>query len=349
MENIEDMLERIITQENIDAVKGIMDAGKRFVVLSHKNPDGDAVGSSLALCHYLRSQGKECAVVLPNSFPEFLSWLPSADDVLFYDSSKESANDLFVSADAFFCLDFNLLSRIGDAGAAVAACAVPKVLIDHHPQPSQEFNVQISHPEACSTSELVFRVIERLSGSSAVTYEMAQCIYTGMMTDTGAFAYASARKDIYLIIAELLTKGIDKDLIYRRVFYTSNLTRMRLWGFVLYEKLKLYNKYNAALITLTHKELMRFYAQKGDTEGIVNQPLQIKGVRFSCFLREEVPGKINVSLRSVDDFPCNEVAAAFFNGGGHRNASGGELYCSMDEAVERFRAALQKYRNELTE
>lgn len=343
------MLEKIILQENIDAVKRIVDAGTRFVVLSHKNPDGDAVGSSLALCHYLRSLGKECFVVLPNRFPDFLAWMPDATEVLFYDAEPEKAMSLFNGADAFFCLDFNTLSRIGDAGAAVAACSAPKLLVDHHPQPSQEFTVSISHPVACSTSELVFRLIVRLSGADAVSFEMAQCLYAGMMTDTGAFAYASTRKDIYLIIAELLGKGIDKDVIYRKVFYTSSLTRMRLWGFTLYEKLKLYNKYNAALITLSHNELMRFYAQKGDTEGIVNQPLQIKGVRFSCFFREEQPGKINVSLRSVDDFPCNAVAAEFFNGGGHMNASGGELYCSMDEAVELFRAALRKYKCELTQ
>ena len=343
------MLDELILQENIDAVRSVIERGNRFVILAHKNPDGDAVGSSLALCSYLQSLGKECAVVLPNTFPDFPSWLPGAADVVFYDVDKERACGIIAAADAFFCLDFNLLTRTGDACHAVAASDAPKVLIDHHPQPSNEFAVAISHPEACSTSELVFRLITKVSGPDAVTYGMAQCIYTGMMTDTGAFAYASARKDIYLIIAELLSKGIDKDLIYRKVFYTSNLSRMRLWGYVMYEKLKLYNKYNAALITLSHKELMRFFAQKGDTEGLVNQPLQIKGVRFSCFLREEVPGKINVSLRSVDDFPCNAVAADFFNGGGHKNASGGELYCSMDEAVERFKSALQKYRSQLTE
>lgn len=341
------MLEQLVTQENIDAVKEIVGRGERFVVLSHKNPDGDAVGSSLALCGYLRSLGKECVVLLPNMFPDFLSWLPGAGDVVFYESDKQPAAELLHAADALFCLDFNVLSRIGEVGEAVSAIDVPKVLIDHHPQPSQEFSVTISHTVACSTCELVFRVIEGLSDSDSISQEIAECIYTGMMTDTGAFAYASTRKDIYLIIAELLGKGIDKDLIYRRVFYTSSMTRMRLWGYVLYEKLKIYNKYNAALITLSHKELMRFYAQKGDTEGLVNQPLQIKGMRFSCFLREEIPGKINVSLRSVDDFPCNAVAAEFFNGGGHKNASGGELYCSMDEAVERFRQALRKFKSDL--
>lgn len=343
------MLENLISQQNIDAIRQVVERGRRFVVLAHKNPDGDAVGSTLAMCHYLRSVGKDAVVVLPNVFPAFLSWVPGADAVLFYDKEKECCDTAIAEADVLFCLDFNVLSRTGDVCGSLLSSSAKKVLVDHHPQPSDEFDVLVSHPEACSTCELVFRVITALGGVEALSFEMAQCIYTGMMTDTGAFAYASTRKDVYLIIAELLDKGIDKDWIYRKVFYTSSVTRMRLWGYAMYDKLKVYNKYNAALITLSHSELMRFYASKGDTEGLVNQPLQVKGVRFSCFLREESPGKINVSLRSVDDFPCNSVAAEFFNGGGHKNASGGEVYGTMEMAVERFKQALQRYKRELTE
>lgn len=343
------MLENLISQQNIDAIRQVVERGRRFVVLAHKNPDGDAVGSTLAMCHFLLSMGKEAVVVLPNVFPAFLSWVPGADAVLFYDKEKERCDTAIAEADVLFCLDFNVLSRTGDVYGSLLSSSAKKVLVDHHPQPSDEFDILISHPEACSTCELVFRVITALGGTAALNFEMAQCIYTGMMTDTGAFAYASTRKDVYLIIAELLDKGIDKDWIYRKVFYTSSVTRMRLWGYAMYDKLKVYNKYNAALITLSHGELMRFYASKGDTEGLVNQPLQVKGVRFSCFLREESPGKINVSLRSVDDFPCNSVAAEFFNGGGHKNASGGEVYGTMEMAVERFKQALQRYKRELTE
>ena len=343
------MFENLISQQNIDAVRRVVDGGNKFVVLAHKNPDGDAVGSSLALCRYLRSVGKEATVVLPNAFPAFLSWVPGADDVLLYETDKERCDAVIAAADVFFCLDFNIFSRTGDVAPAAVASSAKKVLIDHHLQPSQEFDILISHPEACSTCELVYRVIAALGPSEALDFELAQCIYTGMMTDTGAFAYASTREDVYLIIAQLLKTGIDKDWIYRKVFYNFSVTKMRLWGFAMYDKMKVYNKYNAALITLTHSELMRFYASKGDTEGLVNQPLQIKGLRFSCFLREEQPGKINVSLRSVDDFPCNAVAAEFFNGGGHKNASGGELYGTMETAVERFKQALQKYKAELTE
>lgn len=343
------MLEKIILQENIDAVKDIVSAGSKFVIVAHKNPDGDAVGSSLAMYHFLRSLGKSAAVVLQNPFPEFLSWMPAAEDIIIYDNDAQASAAAIESADAIFCLDFNSLSRAGDVGLLLAAAKGKMVLVDHHPAPAPEFDVVISHTVACATSELVFRLIKALSGVTALTLEMAQCIYTGMMTDTGAFAYASARRDIFLIIADLLGTGIDKDLIYRKVFYNSSLSRMRLFGFVLHEKLKVYNKYNAALITLSHSELMRFYAQKGDTEGLVNQPLQIKGVRFSCFLREEQSGKVNVSLRSVDDFPCNAVAEEFFNGGGHLNASGGELHCSVDEAVEVFKKVIKKFKKELVE
>ena len=343
------MTENLISQNNIEAVKAVVENGRKFVILAHKNPDGDAAGSTLALCHYLHSIGKEAVVVLPNALPTFFDWMPGVADILLYDTCKEQCDSAIAAADVLFCLDFNVLSRTGDVAPALLASSATKVLIDHHPQPSEEFDVLISHPEACSTCELVFRVIAALGGVEALNLEMAQCVYTGMMTDTGAFAYASTRKEVYLIIAELLDKGIDKDWIYRKVFYNFSVTKMRLWGYAMYDKLKVYNKYNAALITLSHSELMRFYASKGDTEGLVNQPLQIKGLRFSCFLREEQPGKINVSLRSVDDFPCNAVAAEFFNGGGHKNASGGEMYGTMEMAVERFRQVLQKYKAQLTE
>lgn len=342
------MLEKIINSDAVEAVRRVLDKGKRFVVLAHKNPDGDAVGSSLALCHYISGLGKEAAVVLPNAFPEFLAWLPGAGNVLFYDSNSCQASAAVKDADAVFCLDFNSLSRVGDLSAVVAEAAATRVLVDHHLSPEHGFDIEISHPQACSTSELIYRLIESLSGDIAVTYDIARCIYTGMMTDTGAFAYASSRKDVFLIVAALMEKGVDKDKIYRNVFYNSSLSRMKLWGYAMYKKLKLYKKHNAALITLSHDELMHFYAMKGDTEGLVNQPLQIKGVRFSCFLREEQPGKINVSLRSVDDFPCNAVAAEFFNGGGHLNASGGELHCSMEMAVEQFVVAIEKFKSELT-
>ena len=342
------MLDRLIDETQIDALRCVVENGNDFVVVAHKNPDGDAVGSSLAFMHYLRSLGKNAVVVLPNAFPDFLGWLAAADEVLLYDVAKEKADALLESADAIFCLDFNSISRLGDLSGAVYASTAPKILIDHHLHPDDDFLVAVSVPEACSTAELVFRSIYRLSTVDIISKDIAEAIYTGMMTDTGSFAYASNRKDIYIIVAELIAKGVDKDLIYRKVFYNYSESRLKLTGFVLYEKLKFFPEYNAALITLTHKELKKFNVAKGDTEGLVNMPLQKKGLRLSCFVREELPGKVNVSLRSVGDFPCNTLAAEFFGGGGHKNASGGEVHDTMTVAIDKFKKAVEAYKDLLT-
>lgn len=342
------MLDRLIDIQKIEGVGEFIDGGMKFVILVHRNPDGDAVGSATALALFLRAMGKTATVIVPNAFPEFLSWLPSAMESIVYESAKEDAVAALSAADVLFCLDFNALSRLGELGEVVAGLSTPRLLVDHHLHPDEGFAVAISEPAACSTAELVFRLIYRLN-SGALTRDIAECIYTGMMTDTGSFAYASNRKDIYIIISHLIAAGIDKDLIYRKVFYNYSTNRMKLLGFMMYDKLRVYPAYNSALITLTYKEMRRFSVAKGDTEGLVNMPLQIKGIRFVCFLREEVPGKINVSLRSVDDFPCNSVAAEFFAGGGHKNASGGEVYGTMEYAVERYRTALSKYKQLLTE
>lgn len=337
------MLDTLIDNHKIESVAEIIDKHQNFTILVHRNPDGDAVGSATALLLFLRAMGKSANVVVPNVFPDFLGWLPAASDIIVFETARDEAVAAIKSAEVLFCLDFNALSRLGELGEIVALEAKPRVLVDHHLQPDEGFVVAISEPAACSTAELVFRLIYRMN-SSALTHDIAECIYTGMMTDTGSFAYASNRKDIYIIISYLIAAGIDKDLIYRKVFYNYSPNRMKLLGYMMYDKLRVYPAYNAALLTLTYKEMRRFCVAKGDTEGLVNMPLQIKGVRFVCFLREEVPGKINVSLRSVDEFPCNNVAADFFAGGGHKNASGGEVYGTMEYAVERFRLALSKYK-----
>ncbi len=343
------MLDVMIDSATVDAVKNIIEKNRRFVILVHRNPDGDAIGSSLALMLYLRSLGKSADVIVPNSFPDFLKWMTAVEDIKNYETQKEEADVQLSNAEAIFCLDFNSMSRVAEIAKVITTLDVPRILIDHHLFPDSDFSVLISFPEACSTAELVYRLLSSLENDKTLTREIAECIYTGIMTDTGNFAYASNRKEIYMIIARLIEAGIDKDLIYRKVFYSYSIDRLRLFGYVMYNKLRLFPEYNAALMTLSNKEIRRFNAMKGDTEGLVNMPLQIKGVRFSCFLREEQRGKINVSLRSVDDFPCNRVAADFFGGGGHKNASGGEVRDSMEAAVALFNKALEKYKNELVE
>ena len=338
------MLSKVISQANIDHVEKWFERADKIVIVSHVSPDGDAIGSSLGLWHFLNSQDKNVHVIVPNAFPDFLKWMPGAKEVIQYNRYKEFADKLILEADVICCLDFNVLSRIDEMEEIVRVSPGRKMIVDHHLYPGDFARIVISHPQISSTSELVFRLICQLGNFSDITKEAAECIYTGMMTDTGGFTYNSNDREIYLIIGELLSKGIDKDEIYRNVFNTHSVGRLRLMGYVLYEKMQVFPQFNAALITLTREEQKKFQYKKGDTEGFVNMPLSMKGICFSVFLREDTEkDMIKVSLRSVGTFPCNEVAAEFFNGGGHLNASGGEFYGPIEEAVSLFKQALVKY------
>ena len=338
------MLSKVISQANIDHVEKWFERADKIVIVSHVSPDGDAIGSSLGLWHFLNSQDKNVHVIVPNAFPDFLKWMPGAKEVIQYNRYKEFADKLIMEADVICCLDFNVLSRIDEMEEIVRVSPGRKMIVDHHLYPGDFARIVISHPQISSTSELVFRLICQLGNFSDITKEAAECIYTGMMTDTGGFTYNSNDREIYLIIGELLSKGIDKDEIYRNVFNTHSEGRLRLMGYVLYEKMQVFPQFNAALITLTREEQKKFQYKKGDTEGFVNMPLSMKGSCFSVFLREDTEkDMIKVSLRSVGTFPCNEVAAEFFGGGGHLNASGGEFYGPMEDAVALFKQALVKY------
>jgi phosphoesterase RecJ-like protein len=306
-------------------------------------PDGDAIGSSLGLYHYLMSYDKKSIkVIVPNHFPAFLKWMPGARDIVVYGQYSDFATQLISEADVLFCLDFNAIKRIGKMASAIIASDARKVMIDHHLEPEDFCKVVISYPEMSSTSELVFRVICALGDIDMIEKDAAECIYTGMMTDTGAFSYGSNNAGIYIIISELIKKGIDKDEIYRKVNQVYSECRLRLMGYVLYEKMKVYPDKKAAVFTLTQEELNRFKYKTGDTEGFVNLPLSIDGIYFSTFLREET-NLIKISLRSVGDFPCNKFAAAYFNGGGHKNASGGEFYGTLQEAERVFEDGLMQF------
>ena len=338
------MLSKVISQANIDHVEKWFERADKIVIVSHVSPDGDAIGSSLGLWHFLNSQDKNVHVIVPNAFPDFLKWMPGAKEVIQYNRYKEFADKLIMEADVICCLDFNVLSRIDEMEEIVRVSPGRKMIVDHHLYPGDFARIVISHPQISSTSELVFRLICQLGNFSDITKEAAECIYTGMMTDTGGFTYNSNDREIYLIIGELLSKGIDKDEIYRNVFNTHSEGRLRLMGYVLYEKMQVFPQFNAALITLTREEQKKFQYKKGDTEGFVNMPLSMQDICFSVFLREDTEkDMIKVSLRSVGTFPCNQVAAEFFNGGGHLNASGGEFYGPMEEAVALFKQALVKY------
>lgn len=343
------MLKKVIDQNKVDQFSKWLDQSEKIVIVSHISPDGDAIGSSLGLAHFLEIMGKEAHVIVPNAFPDFLKWMPGSKDIVLYDRYAEFADNLIAEADMICCLDFNVINRIDAVGESVLNASARKVLVDHHLYPGDFCQLVISHPKISSTSELVFRLICRLGGFEEISKECAECIYTGMMTDTGGFTFNSNDQQIYYIISQLLSKGIDKDAIYRKVFNTYSESRLRLMGHVL-SRMWVYRDCHTALISLSEKEQSRFNYIRGDSEGFVNMPLSMRNVIFSCFLREDTERPmIKISLRSVGSFPCNQVASEFFNGGGHLNASGGEFYGTLEEAKEIFEKAIEKYKPMLCE
>lgn len=325
-----------------------IEKAQKIVLVTHLSPDGDAMGSSLGLYHYLQDLGKEVRVVVPNAFPYFLKWMNGAKDIVVNTYIPTVAEALIKNADLIFCLDFNTLKRIGALGELVEQSSAKKILIDHHLDPDEDFDVVISYPKISSTSEIVFRLIAQLGDFERITSTLAECIYTGMMTDTGGFTYNSNDPEIFEIISMLLKKGVDRDHIYREVFNNYSEQRFRLLGFTLSQRMKIYPERKASLIYLSLEDQKQFNLTKGDTEGFVNYPLSIKGVLFSVFIRED-DELTKVSLRSQGDFPCNKFAADFFNGGGHLNASGGEFYGSVEDAISLFEEGLEKYADLLEE
>lgn len=297
------------------------------------------------MASYLRQTGKEAAIVIPDAYPDFLMWMPGTQEIVRFDKHPDKAKMMLMIADLILCLDYGTLNRTGeDMEAIMRGCKAPKIVIDHHLDPDIDAKVLVSRPSMSSTSELIFHIISQLGGYDNMEKNTATCIYCGMMTDTGAFTYNSADPEVYNVIARLIEKGINKDKIYRNVYWVFSENRMRLWGHVLQNFVVLEDKH-ASYFTISRKEIKRFHYIKGDTEGLVNMPLQIRGMKLSISLREdtEKPNLIWVSLRSVDNFPCNKMAAQYFNGGGHMNASGGKLFCSLEEAVRITEQAIREF------
>jgi len=343
-----DMLNNIITEEQQEQLVKLIEESETIVLCCHQNPDGDALGSCLAWAEVLRSvYGKEPQVFVPDQFPDYLRWLPNSEKLVRYDKHHEDCNATLARTDLVFCLDFNDLQRTADMEEALCASPAKKVLIDHHLNPVVRTVLTISQPEASSTCELVFRLVWQLGCFEQLSKHFATAVYCGMMTDTGAFTYNSDSCDIFFIISQLLTKRINKDKIYRNVYHNFSENRLRLMGFVMYKRLQVDADRHASYFTITRSDMRNFNFVKGDAEGLVNMPLQIKGHKLSISLREdtEKDNLVWVSLRSVDQFPCNEMAAQFFNGGGHLNASGGRLFCSLGEAVEITKQAINAFEN----
>mgnify|MGYP002520724008 FL=1 len=369
-----------LTTEQVTAAQRLIQGAANIVILTHMSPDGDAMGSSLGMMHYLRGLGKSADVVVPNTFPSFLMWMPGAQQVVVYEKQTAEADALLDAADLIICTDFNEPKRIGTLGDKMLTLACPKLLIDHHLHPSDFADVIISYSDSPSACELVYRLIYQLSAlhctqpstlnpplstalntqhstlnSQLLSLDAATCLYTGMMTDTGNFSFNSNYPEMYEIVGQLVAQGVDKDAVYNAVFNSYSADRMRLMGYCLYQKMRLFPEYHTALIYLSRKELYKFNFQSGDAEGIVNLPLQIKDVYYSCFMREDkvnpsevaladgCKNKVKISLRSQGDRPVNVFAHEIFGGGGHANASGGEFYGGIADAVQRFLETYRQY------
>ena len=343
------MLKEYLNSQSLSEWHQLVDEATKIIIFCHSSPDGDAMGASLALADFLQRENKDVTVVVPNTYPDFLSWLPGIKNVMIYEYGRLKARRLIESADLFFCLDFNALERLESLTGLVAKQSAPIIMVDHHLQPDNIARILISDPHASSTSELIFCLLVQIAGLDKLSAECAQCVYCGMMTDTGSFTYNSNRSDIFYIISLLLTKGIDKDKIYRAVYHNYSVNRLRLEGYILHDKMEYFEAEHTSLFCLTKEEMKQYQFKKGDAEGFVNLPLQIKGTKLSISLREDTEKPlIRVSLRSVDDFPCNRMAEEFFHGGGHLNAAGGSLALTMDEALVETRKAITAYHDLLS-
>jgi phosphoesterase RecJ-like protein len=330
----------------IKIFKDKIEEANKVVIIPHNNPDGDALGSALGLYNLLVNMGKQANVIVPNEFPGYLSWMPGISDLSIYDKTIEQSQGLMNEADLIVMVDFNALSRVEFMEPFLKEHAVPRIMIDHHPYPqANTAQWQISVPEASSTCELLYQVIIEADFVKHMTKEAGECIYSGIMTDTGSLNYNSNRPETYYIVAELLKLGIDKEHIHHRLFHSNSFDKMRLFGHALGAKMERLPEQKGCFIALSQKELLQYNYQPGDTEGLVNQALWIEGVDVSALIVEK-DNVVKFSFRSRGEFPVNKFSEKYFSGGGHHNAAGGITKLKYPEAIAKFKEALAEFRAE---
>jgi len=328
-------------------LKELISNPKKIVITTHRGSDGDAMGSSLGLYHLLKKLGHTVSVITPNEYANFLHWMPGNKEVIVYEENEKSADAITAEADLIFLLDFNDLNRIAPFTNAVSKSNATKIMIDHHQDPDRDIAELIfSDTTVCSTAQLVYEVMDAMGMTTCLNKEIAECLYVGIMTDTGSFKYASTTAKTHHIVADLIAAGAENAKIHDLIYDNSSANRIKLLGYCLNKKLRLYPENNAAIISLTDEELKRFEFKKGDTEGIVNYALAIKGMKFAAFIAEK-DGIVKLSLRSKGDFKVNEIANKYFGGGGHMNAAGGMSQVSVDETIKKLEEIINNYKNEL--
>ncbi len=330
-------------------LQDLLSTPKNIVIVPHKNPDGDAMGSTLGLLQYLNKKGHRATVVSPNDYPKFLKWLPFEDSVIKYDLQNQQALRLIKEADLIFTLDFNSLSRVGDMSVVLEKSSAQFVMIDHHQQPDDYAVVTYSDVTICATCQMVYHTIEMLDDKDLIDADIATCLYTGIMTDTGSFRFRSTSSLTHTVIASLIEKGADNAFIHEQIYDANSFSRMQLLGTAL-TNLKVLPEYRAAFITLSQDELDEHNYQKGDTEGFVNYGLSLDNIKIALiFIENKQEGIIKISLRSKGDFSVNEMSRSHFHGGGHTNAAGGKSDLSLEDTVAYFISILPQYKDALNE
>ncbi len=320
----------------------LADKAQCIGIIVHASPDGDAIGSSLGLYAYLRNLGfSSVYVIAPDSYASFLHWMPGNDQVIIAEKQMQHVTGIIAEADLLFCLDFNGFSRTNNLEKALSDSPAKKVMIDHHPQPEDGFDIYFSDTSPSSTAEMVYEVITAMGDEEAITLEMAQCLYTGIVTDTGSFSYGCNNPRTYEITARLIEKGVDGAYLHRLIYSTYSIERMRLLGYCLSSKLVVLEKYHTAYISLTQDDLKRFNHQEGDTEGIVNYALSIEGMKLAALFTEK-DDHVKVSFRSAGEMDVNHLARTHFNGGGHKNAAGGKYFSGLADTLAYFEALVKK-------
>lgn len=333
--------------QQIKAFNDFMRQPRSVVILTHFKPDADALGSSLGLMGYLKKKGHQVKVITPSDYPDFISWMPGNSEVLVFQKERAQTSQEFVDrAEIIFCLDFSSLNRINELGEMVRKSSAKKVLIDHHLEPENFAEFVQWDGTAASTAELVYELIEECGDQNLVDEPIANCLYAGIMTDTGGFRHSNTTFKVFKIAGELVARGANPSVVSKLIYDTNTLERLRLMGFVLSEKLQVLPEYKTAYMVLSAEELKKFGSQTGDTEGLVNFGLSIKGIKLSVMISDR-KDSVKLSFRSLGEFSVNDLARKHFEGGGHRNAAGGQTNLNLEETLKKFLNLLPEYKNQL--
>ncbi len=331
----------------VSELKTLLATPKHIVITTHHKPDGDAMGSSLGLYAFLIQKGHHVSVITPTDYPDFLHWLPNNSDVIIYTAEEEKSIQLVNDAELIFCCDFNTLSRINQLGEHIRNSTALKIMIDHHLEPEDFDDYRHWNINACAAAQMVYDfIINELKEGELINKDVATCLYTGIMTDSGSFRFPTATSTVYRIGADLIDLGAEHWRIHQLVYDNASENRLRFLGHCLSNKLEILREFNTAIITVNAEELKTYDIATGDTEGIVNYALSINGIKLAAFIIERTD-KVKLSLRSTGDFPANEICKKYFNGGGHRNAAGGASDVNLEETISAFKSVLPEYKTQL--